>query len=342
MTGTDAFYITRLKDGKIIEVNDRFTDVFGHTRAEAIGKTTLQLGLFVDPADRRKFAAEVKSRGYLRNLELVARKKNGEPIPVSISANLLERSGEPILLNITRDMTEQKRAQDDLQHSNERLRALGARLFAIREEERTRVAREIHDQLGQALTAIKFDLKSLLLEVPPAKKQPEKRASSILKLIDDSIDTVRRIATDLRPGVLDEFGLVAALEWAGEDFESRTGTKCRMDLSQGNFAVETERATALFRIFQETLTNVARHADASEVAVRIARKDGHLILEVHDNGKGISARKLLDGESLGILGMRERATLVGGEFAISSQPGKGTRVTVRIPDSRPRFKEAQS
>ncbi len=339
MTGADAFYITRLKDGNIIEVNDRFTDFFGHARTEAVGKTTVQLGLFINPADRKKFAAEVKSRGYIRNLEFVFQKKNGDPIPVAISANLLETSGEPILLNVARDMTEYHEAKAGLQHSLEQVRALGASLVAVREVERTRVAREIHDQLGQTLTAVKLELKCLVLGMGAGGKRFAKKTASMLKLIDEATDTVRRIATELRPGILDELGLVAAVEWAGEEFEARTGTACRMDVPQGHFAVDVDHSTALFRIFQETLTNVARHAEATKVEVRIAREDGHLILEVRDNGKGIPPRVLAEGKSLGILGMRERATLLGGALDITGHRGTGTMVRVSIPETK--YKEAE-
>jgi PAS domain S-box-containing protein len=228
-------------------------------------------------------------------------------------------------------ITERKRAEEERQRSLVQLRALAGQLQNTREEERKRVAREIHDQLGQALTAIKMDLSSWLRELPAGKNQPTKRTASILKLVDESIQTVRRISTELRPGILDDLGLVAALEWAGEDFQARTGTTCRLDLPVDDIAVNPEPATAIFRIFQETLTNVARHADATAVEVRLSKEDSDLTLEVHDNGKGIPEDKLSNGESLGILGMRERTLLLGGELTISGPPGNGTTVRVRIP-----------
>ena len=220
---------------------------------------------------------------------------------------------------------------EDLQASFEQLRALAGRLQNIREEERNRVAREIHDQLGQALTAIKLDVSSLVRELPAGQTKESNRVPSILKLVDGTIRTVRRIATELRPGMLDDLGLVATIEWAGEEFEARTGTKCRLELPQDDIAVDQEKATAIFRIFQETLTNIARHADANEVEARLAAEDGNVTLEVRDNGKGIHEEKLRKGRSLGILGMRERVTLLGGDLTITSSPGNGTAVLVRIP-----------
>jgi len=230
------------------------------------------------------------------------------------------------------DIEDRKRAEEALQKSRDQLRALAARVQSVREEERNRVAREIHDELGQALTAIKIDLSSLSRELPADKKQ---QSESILKLVDETIQSVRRISTELRPVVLDAVGLVAAVEWAAGEFAARTGTKCQLDLPQDDVVIDQERATAVFRIFQETLTNVARHATATEVDVRLAENDGELTLEVHDNGKGVSEEQLGSGSSLGILGMRERALLLGGELTIVGTLGEGTTVSVRIPETHP-------
>jgi signal transduction histidine kinase len=217
------------------------------------------------------------------------------------------------------------------QLSLDQLRALAARLHSAREEERIRVAREIHDELGQALTAIKIDLTSLLGDLPEAQGLAAPRSQSILKLLDQTIHSVQRIGTELRPAILDVLGLVAALEWAAKEFQTRTGTKCQISLPDVDIVLDPERATALFRIFQETLTNVARHADATQVDMRLDEENGNLILEVRDNGKGISEEQASAGTSLGILGMRERILLLGGTLTISGTPGTGTTVRVRIP-----------
>jgi signal transduction histidine kinase len=160
------------------------------------------------------------------------------------------------------------------------LRALTTRLQSVREEERKRLAREIHDQLGQALTAIKLDVSSLVQAPPGGPPHLSQRILPILNLVDGTIETVRRISAELRPGMLDDLGLVDTIEWAAEEFEARTGIKCRLDLPPQNLAIDPERATAIFRILQETLTNVARHADASEVEVRLGKRDKDLILVV--------------------------------------------------------------
>lgn len=247
--------------------------------------------------------------------------------PVTSEAgDVVERYG------VIMDVTERKRTEEELERSRDQLRALAGRVQTVREEERTRVAREIHDELGQALTAIKIDLSSFGRKLPADQKP---RSESILQQVDETIQSVRRISTELRPAVLDAAGLVAAVEWAAEEFQARTGTKCRLDLPQEDLVINPQRATALFRVLQETLTNVARHANATQVHVRLAKEDGNLTLEVHDNGKGVSGEQLASGSSLGILGMRERALLLGGELTITGALGKGTTVRVRIPETHP-------
>jgi signal transduction histidine kinase len=250
----------------------------------------------------------------------------------SIGHPVVDENGEVTeYIGTVMDVTASKRAEQELQHSFDQLRALAGRLQSVREEERTRVAREIHDELGQALTAIKIDLAALIRDLPGDSGAQRQRSQSILKLLDEAIQSVRKIATELRPGILDDLGLVAAVEWAAEEFQARTGTKCELSLPGMDIALDQERATALFRILQETLTNIARHAKATRVDVRLAQENGDLILEVHDNGQGIGEEQLSTGSSLGILGMRERALLLGGELTISGDPTSGTTVSVRIP-----------
>jgi two-component system, NarL family, sensor histidine kinase UhpB len=233
------------------------------------------------------------------------------------------------------DIEDRKRAEYALRHSIDQLRALAGRLQSVREEERARVARQIHDELGQALTGIKLESVALIRELPVEAKHQSNRAESIAKLADETIQVVRRISTDLRPGILDDLGLVAAVEWAVQEFGARTGTKSWLDLPKHDIVIDPELATALFRILQETLTNVARHALATRVDVRLAVEVDSLTLDVRDDGKGISEDQLTAGSSLGILGMRERAVLLGGELTIHGSPGQGTTVSVRIPCTTP-------
>ena len=244
-------------------------------------------------------------------------------------------AGEPLYLaNVSLDMTERRRAEEELRKSNEQLRALSARLQTVREEERTMVAREIHDELGQSLTALKMDISWLAKRLPKGPESWVQRTQAMGQLVDTTIGVVRKISAQLRPGMLDDLGLKAAMEWQLQEFQARTGIKCRFSSNREEFPLNRERRTAAFRIFQETLTNVARHANTSRVEVGLNDHDGSLILEVRDRGKGITKRKVSSPQSLGILGMRERALLLGGEFQIRGIPGKGTTVTVKIPFRR--------
>ncbi|MGD0361150.1 MAG: PAS domain S-box protein [Bryobacteraceae bacterium] len=230
---------------------------------------------------------------------------------------------------VLEDISERKKAERELQRSFQELQALNAQLQHVREEEGTRLARELHDRLGQALTAIKLELASI--RAGSAQETVSAKIVSAMHLVDETIRAVRRISTELRPGILDDLGLAAALEWAAEEFQSRTGIACRLDLADANLPVDSKRSTALFRIFQEALTNIARHAGATEVRVALCQEGGYLSLTVRDNGRGIDAERLSASGALGILGMRERAILLKGAFRIASHPDGGTMVSVRIP-----------
>ena len=241
---------------------------------------------------------------------------------------------------VTRDITGLKQAEKQLRDSREQLRALAAYLQSVREEERTRIAREVHDELGQALTGLKMELAWLDKKFAEAGQFPalrflRQKTREIPEVVDQIISTVRKIATELRPGVLDDLGLEAAIEWQIHDFQKRTGIKCEFASNLSDIALSQERATAVFRIFQETLTNIARHANASRVKIKLEASHGKLLLEVQDNGKGMTARDLSGAKSLGLLGMRERATMLDGEVTIVGHRGKGTTVGLRIPLVRP-------
>jgi signal transduction histidine kinase len=204
-------------------------------------------------------------------------------------------------------------------------------LLTIREEERMLMAREIHDELGQNLTALKMDLSWLKSRIPGAHGDLKEKAGTMDRLLDSTIETVKRLSAELRPGALDVLGLQAAVEWQAEEFEKRTGIACELSLEQADPGLDDRMSTALFRIFQEALTNVARHAGATRVRARIRKRNGSLELVVEDNGRGIGDDEIQSPASLGLLGMRERALSMGGEVAIKGKGGAGTKVKVRIP-----------
>jgi signal transduction histidine kinase len=230
-----------------------------------------------------------------------------------------------------KERAERKQAQEQLRQSHEQLRALSVYLQHVREEERTLIAREVHDELGQSLTGLKLQLTWLTGRLPAGLKSLRVKARSMADHIDETIQVVRRIATELRPGLLDTVGLLAALEWQANEFQSQTGIQCHVKAAIKEALWDQDLNTAFFRIFQETLTNIIRHANATRVDVRLAEMSGYLVLEVKDNGRGISEAEIKNTRSIGLLGMRERAALLGGEVRVSGEPGKGTTVRVRIP-----------
>ena len=229
------------------------------------------------------------------------------------------------------ERAERKRAEGQLRQSHEQLRALTVYLQHVREEERTAIAREVHDELGQALTGLKLELTWLTGRLPAGLRAVHAKAKSMAEHIDEIIHSIRRLATELRPGLLDTVGLLAALEWQANEFQTQTGIQCRVKAAIKETLWDQDLNTAFFRIFQETLTNIIRHANATKVQVRLAEMSGHLVLEVKDNGRGISEAEINNTRSIGLLGMRERAALLGGEVRFTGEPGKGTTVRVRIP-----------
>ena len=218
-----------------------------------------------------------------------------------------------------------------LEASREQLQRLADGLLLAREEERTTIAREIHDALGQALTALRMDVAWIGRRLPDDMRATADKLRDMVALIDDTIVTVRRIATDLTPGILDDLGLAAAVEWQAQEFEQRTGIRCALRTMVDAARLDPLVSTAVFRIFQESLTNAARHSRASRVTVTLEHRDAELVLEVRDDGVGIAAADAANARSIGLAGMRERAQLAGGGCSIAGEPGAGTTVRVQIP-----------
>ncbi|HXG96257.1 MAG TPA: PAS domain-containing protein [Gemmatimonadales bacterium] len=235
------------------------------------------------------------------------------------------------LLGITRDVTETRRAEEQLRASRAALRSLATRQQDIRENERTRIAREIHDSLGQALTALKMQLAAAQDAASRESPALSGRLHETALTVDDLVKSVRRIASDLRPPILDQLGLPAALEWLAQDFTRRTSINCRSAIGPTNGAITGEMATALFRIVQEALTNVVRHARATRVDIHLGMKSGCVTLEINDDGGGITEASTIGPGSLGILGMRERAAVLGGVLEVAPREEGGTRVAAWFP-----------
>jgi len=262
--------------------------------------------------------------------QALAKAKELLELRVEQRTTVLERLNEELRVEIA----ERSRAEEQLRVSLDQLRALAARLQSVREEERTSIAREIHDELGQACTAIKMDLALIGRKATKRQTNLRAKADSAIQLVDGMIVTLRRIASELRPRTLDDLGLTAALEWQAQEFEGRTGITCRVVLPKEPLVLDAELSTAIFRIFQESLTNVARHSHATRVEAFLEQEADQLIFRVRDNGKGFDAKEVKAHRSLGLVGMQERALLLSGELTIEGIPDAGTSLTLRIPYPR--------
>lgn len=229
------------------------------------------------------------------------------------------------------DITDRKRAEDELRRSEDRLRALAARLQTAGERERLRIARELHDQMGSALTGIKMDLDWIVRKHGAGAYEWVPMVEESMKSVDSTIGLVRRLATELRPQMLDTVGLGAAIEWYAAEFQRRAGIPCTVKMPADLLKFSSDQRIAVFRIFQEALTNVARHSRASNVAVAVVPENSHAILTIEDDGVGFPADMLANTQALGVVGMRERALLLGAEFSIESKRAGGTTITLRMP-----------
>ncbi len=326
------------KNGIIKYVNPAFEKMTGYTRDEVIGKTprVLKSGIHDQEFYRRLW--DTISAGIIFRTEFTNRKKNGELIVEDRTISPIRNEKGEIIFFVASglDSTERKRIEGELHSSQQQLRNLAANLHSHREQESARIAREIHDELGQSLTGLKIDLLWLLKKLgqDPSEIIPviQNRVHEMASLIDETIGTVRRISTELRPSILDDFGLAAAIEWQAQEFEKKTTVRCELRFEPStDFDLSKEYATTLFRIFQEALTNIIRHAEATQVVIELKKEDNTVFLEISDDGKGITEKQITHHTSLGILGMKERAYLFGGTVAFAANQPHGTRIRITLP-----------
>lgn len=259
--------------------------------------------------------------------------QDSQELIAQLEVRLIQLSNQLLATNagLEREITDRMSKEDEFRRSTEQLRELSARLQSVREEERTHLARAIHDELGQALTGLKMDVAWLQKHLDQPQPALLEKTQAMSDLIDTTVQTVRRISTELRPGILD-LSLVATIEWQLQEFQTRSGIKGILVSAPEETTLDTDGATTVFRIFQEILTNVARHAqEATHVEVILEESAAFLTLQVRDNGRGITESDIHSPKSIGLLGMRERARLQAGEVHFQGTPGKGTTVTVRLP-----------
>ena len=334
----DGVLILDAETGMVVDVNPFLVQLLGISKEAFLGQRLWELGFFKDIVANRDHFREMQEKKYIRYEDKPLKAADGRRIDVEFVSNVYQVDHQKVIQCNVRDVTQRKRAERQGLIYKDQLRALSARIETLREEERTRISREIHDELGQMLTGIKMDLR--WMEHRLDEFGDDRRVNPILdklvataELTDATVKTVQRIAAELRPGLLDKLGLPTALQYEGARFEERSGIACRFVMPSEALPLPNEAATAFFRIFQEALTNVARHAKATAIDVELQPQADGCRLEIRDNGQGMAGVDLQNPKSLGLLGMQERAALLGGDVSFSPRPGGGTVVTVRIPNS---------
>lgn len=333
-SANDIVFVTQLSPeksyGDIIEVNDVACKKLGYSKEEFLLLSPSGIISQKSIDDFNIVMDKIKTDGHVI-YDMVYRARDKKLFPVEVNSHLFLFNDQLTVLSIARDITERKRAEEKLKKSSRLLRELATHLQSVREEERTTIAREIHDELGQVLTVLKIQLSLLGNKLSPDQFTLKEKVISLTDLIDQSVESVQKISSKLRPTILDELGLIAAIEWQTEEFEKLTNINCSIVLPKEDLHLSTEKSTAIFRIFQEALTNIARHSEAKKVAISLITENSILYLEIADDGKGITQEQLKDFKSLGLRGMEERAMIFGGTVSFDSIISKGTKVKVEIP-----------
>jgi PAS domain S-box-containing protein len=324
--------------GSIRWVNDAFCSIYGYERDEVLGRNPRILKSGRHDADFYVgFWRQLLQAGHWRG-EVWNRRKTGEVFPVELSVQALRgpKGGIRRFISVFSDISERKRNEEALQsqrrqleESEGRLRDLAGFLQTVREEERTRIARELHDEMGQALTALRIDLGWLRSKSASLGAATTERVGSALGVVEQSIVSLRRISEDLRPAMLDSLGIAAAVEHHVGQFSQRTGIPCQFTKDREEFDLDSDLSTTVFRVVQEALTNVARHASASAASVQLSQAEDGVSLNISDNGRGFSGAS--DRKTFGLLGMRERIAMLGGCLEIDSEAGRGTHIVAWLP-----------
>lgn len=325
----DIFYLFN-KDGKFLRWNKNFEKVLGYNKKEIAGITPFDLfesSLKEPMMNKLKEIIETGKIEFEGNLLNKTRKK----IPYFFKGWKVHYEGNSCIIGIGVDMTNKIKSEELLQKSFNDIRRLASHLEEVREEERIAIAREIHDELGQQLTVLKMDISWLDSKLTDKEDLVQKKIDDLLATIDSTITSVRRISSELRPSILDDLGLITALEWHAQEFEKRSGVKTKFKSELADVELPVNKSTGIYRIFQESLTNIARHAKASLVSILIKLRNNELIMTIQDDGNGFDSSTIGIKKTLGILGMRERANIMGGIYFIESKPGKGTVTKLKIP-----------
>jgi two-component system sensor histidine kinase UhpB len=316
--------------GNFILVNNTACKKLGYKRNELLQMNLLSLCSKNFEKEIVNIVDKLIDYGEI-NFDIQLLTKEKKNLLIEFNVVIIEDDGKQLMIFSGREPVGRQRMEEKLIQTTEQLRNLSSHLQSIREEERTNIAREIHDELGQVLTVLKIQVTLLSKELKKDQFNLRERLESVARLLEETVESVQRITSELRPGILDELGLVPAIEWQAQEFNNRTDINIECNLPKEEIILDQSKATAVFRIFQEALTNIARHANASKVKIILEQSDGNLKLKVTDNGKGITQNQINNPKSLGILGMKERALVFGGTVTIKSTMDIGSIVELGIP-----------
>ncbi len=320
-------------DRTILEVNTTFLHMVDLSREDVIGKKCFEI--FSGSACHGDRCPMVRIIAGEERIEYDESKisSNGKQIPCIVTATpFKDRNGQLIgIVEDFKDISDRKQAEQDLRTSHAQLRELSTHMENVREEERRKMAREIHDELGQALSVLKMDVKWLTHHLADDTTLLEDKLNSISDRIDTTIHTVQRLSSELRPGMLDDLGLSAAIEWQANEIRNRVNINFDIVSIPEDIILDAASSITLFRVFQEALTNIIRHARATQVKIALNQNGNKTTMTIRDDGRGITRQQIADPASLGLIGMRERISNLGGRFALSGEPGKGTTINVSIP-----------
>ena len=331
----DGIFLLNFKTAQIEDVNPYLIMMLGYSHAEFMGKKLWETGPFSDIKESKEIFARLQTKGYVRYDDQPLKTKSGALIDVEIVSNAYDCDGIEVIQCNIRNITARRQAERALTESREHLKQLSVFLQRAREDDRTHFARELHDQLGQSLTALRIDFNSLAIALPNHERETISRLAVIDQLIDGMVDTTRQICEELRPGMLDNLGFEAAISSYARNFTRRFSIPCDLMLDKESYGLDGHLATALFRIVQEALTNIARHAQATHAMVALQDRGEELVLTIADDGSGLAAGLESERKTYGLLGMRERVDMLGGRLAIDSAPGRGTHIEVSIPKGPP-------
>lgn len=331
-TSADGMRVVN-KEFDMLRANETFCTLAGISKKDAVGKKCYEV--FRGPLCHGPGCPLIRILHGEERVECDAEKvrDHGPKIPCIVTATPFRgRGGELVgIVEHFKNISARKQREEELKKSRRQLRELASYLESAREKERTRIAREIHDELGQALTGMKMELHCCIQRLPKDDPLLVERAKKLLELIDESVHLVQRISSELRPGLLDNLGLSAAIEWQAAQLRDRTGVKCDFISEPEDILLDQTRSTALFRIFQETCTNIARHAKATKVEIMLKETPEEVELRISDDGKGITEKEISNPKSFGLMGIKERVLSLGGKVEIFGAENKGTTVRVRIP-----------